>query len=64
MFSLYSLMPVVIKESSAAAVNLSMLTADVFSIFCGIFIFHYNVSSEGEAPMTVTKTTRAKTVGG
>ncbi|XP_019716937.1 solute carrier family 35 member F2-like [Hippocampus comes] len=44
MFSLYSLMPVVIKESSAAAVNLSMLTADVFSIFCGIFIFHYNFS--------------------
>ncbi|XP_077396558.1 solute carrier family 35 member F2-like isoform X2 [Festucalex cinctus] len=43
MFGLYSLMPVVMKESSAAAVNLSMLTADIFSIFCGIFIFRYNV---------------------
>ncbi|XP_061636834.1 uncharacterized protein LOC133481762 isoform X4 [Phyllopteryx taeniolatus] len=38
------LMPVVVKESSAAAVNLSMLTADVFAIFCGIFIFRYSVS--------------------
>ncbi|XP_077421579.1 solute carrier family 35 member F2-like [Vanacampus margaritifer] len=44
MLSLYSLMPVVMKESSAAAVNLSMLTADIFSIFCGIFIFRYNFS--------------------
>ncbi|XP_061636835.1 solute carrier family 35 member F2-like isoform X5 [Phyllopteryx taeniolatus] len=44
MLALYSLMPVVVKESSAAAVNLSMLTADVFAIFCGIFIFRYSVS--------------------
>ncbi|XP_061536878.1 solute carrier family 35 member F2-like [Phycodurus eques] len=44
MWALYSLMPVVVKESSAAAVNLSMLTADVFAIFCGIFIFRYSFS--------------------
>ncbi|XP_061636831.1 solute carrier family 35 member F2-like isoform X1 [Phyllopteryx taeniolatus] len=44
MLALYSLMPVVVKESSAAAVNLSMLTADVFAIFCGIFIFRYSFS--------------------
>ncbi|XP_061684516.1 solute carrier family 35 member F2-like isoform X2 [Syngnathoides biaculeatus] len=42
MLALYSLMPVVVKESSAAAVNLSMMTADVFSVFCGVFIFRYD----------------------
>ncbi|XP_076017294.1 solute carrier family 35 member F2-like [Genypterus blacodes] len=45
MFALYSLMPVVIKLTSATAVNLSLLTADLFSLFCGIFLFHYKVSS-------------------
>ncbi|KAM9811605.1 solute carrier family 35 member F2-like isoform 1-T1 [Syngnathus typhle] len=44
MFTLYSLMPVIIEDSNAAAINLSMLSADVFSIFCGIFIFRYNFS--------------------
>ncbi|XP_057685104.1 solute carrier family 35 member F2-like [Corythoichthys intestinalis] len=44
MLGLYSLMPVVIKESSATAVNLSMLTADIFAVFCGIFLFHYHFS--------------------
>lgn len=44
MFALYSLMPVVVKMTSATAVNLSLLTADLFSLFCGVFLFHYNFS--------------------
>ncbi|XP_037533585.1 solute carrier family 35 member F2 [Nematolebias whitei] len=44
MFALYSWMPVVMKLSSAASVNLSLLTADLFSLFFGIFLFHYNFS--------------------
>ncbi|XP_036393493.1 solute carrier family 35 member F2-like [Megalops cyprinoides] len=44
MFTLYSFMPVVIKMSSATAVNLSLLTADLFSLFCGLFLFHYAFS--------------------
>ena len=45
MFALYSFMPVVVKMTSATAVNLSLLTADLFSLFCGIFLFKYMVSS-------------------
>lgn len=44
MFALYSFMPVVVEMTSATAVNLSLLTADLFSLFCGIFLFHYTVS--------------------
>ncbi|XP_075871336.1 solute carrier family 35 member F2-like [Nelusetta ayraudi] len=44
MFALYSLMPLVVKRSSAASVNLSLLTADLFSIFAGVFLFHYSFS--------------------
>ncbi|XP_072913500.1 solute carrier family 35 member F2 [Hemitrygon akajei] len=44
MFGLYSFMPVVIKRSSATAVNLSLLTADIYSLFCGLFLFHYKFS--------------------
>ncbi|XP_054611194.1 solute carrier family 35 member F2 [Dunckerocampus dactyliophorus] len=45
MFALYSFMPVVVKRTSATAVNLSLLTADLFSLFCGIFLFHYTFSA-------------------
>lgn len=41
MYGLYSFMPVVVKMTSATAVNLSLLTADLFSLFCGMFLFHY-----------------------
>ncbi|KAK2846570.1 hypothetical protein Q5P01_009569 [Channa striata] len=44
MFALYSCMPIVIRLSSATSVNLSLLTADLFSLFCGIFLFQYNFS--------------------
>uniref|UniRef100_A0A8C2VG56 Solute carrier family 35 member F1 n=2 Tax=Chinchilla lanigera TaxID=34839 RepID=A0A8C2VG56_CHILA len=44
MFGLYSFMPIVIKKTSATAVNLSLLTADLYSLFCGLFLFHYKFS--------------------
>lgn len=43
MFGLYSFMPVVMKRTSATSVNLSLLTADLYSLFCGLFLFHYKV---------------------
>ncbi|XP_037604293.1 solute carrier family 35 member F2-like [Sebastes umbrosus] len=45
MYTLYSFMPVVVKMTSATAVNLSLLTADLFSLFCGLFLFHYTFST-------------------
>lgn len=44
MYALYSFMPVVVRMTSATAVNLSLLTADLFSLFCGLFLFRYTVS--------------------
>ncbi|XP_024133219.1 solute carrier family 35 member F2 [Oryzias melastigma] len=44
MYALYSFMPIVVKLTSATSVNLSLLTADLFSLFCGIFLFHYSFS--------------------
>ncbi|XP_051956571.1 solute carrier family 35 member F2-like [Xyrauchen texanus] len=44
MYGLYSFMPVVVKMTSATAVNLSLLTADLFSLFCGMFLFLFNFS--------------------
>ncbi|XP_041865302.1 solute carrier family 35 member F2 [Melanotaenia boesemani] len=45
MYALYSFMPVVVKMTSATAVNLSLLTADLFSLFCGLFLFQYEFSA-------------------
>uniref|UniRef100_A0A3Q3W4Q6 Info solute carrier family 35 member F2, like n=1 Tax=Mola mola TaxID=94237 RepID=A0A3Q3W4Q6_MOLML len=45
MYTLYSFMPIVVKLSNATSVNLSMLTSDLFSLFCGIFLFQYNFSA-------------------
>ncbi|XP_071956257.1 solute carrier family 35 member F1-like [Antedon mediterranea] len=44
LFSLYSLMPTVIRLSSAMAVNLSLLTADIYGLLIGLFVFHYHFS--------------------
>lgn len=44
MFGLYSFMPVVIKVTSATSVNLGILTADLYSLFFGLFLFYYKVS--------------------
>ena len=38
MYGLYSCMPLVVKMTSATALNLSLLTADLFSLFCGLFL--------------------------
>nr|KAF6439052.1 solute carrier family 35 member F2 [Molossus molossus] len=39
MFCLYSFMPLVIKVTSATSVNLGILTADLYSLFFGLFLF-------------------------
>ncbi|XP_064501295.1 solute carrier family 35 member F2 isoform X1 [Pseudopipra pipra] len=44
MFGLYSFMPVVIKVTSATSVNLGILTADLYSLFFGLFLFYYKFS--------------------
>ncbi|XP_051882342.1 solute carrier family 35 member F2-like [Pristis pectinata] len=44
MFGWYSFLPVVIKLSNATSVNLAILTADLYSFFFGIFLFHYKFS--------------------
>ncbi|NWI20234.1 S35F2 protein, partial [Crypturellus soui] len=44
MFGLYSFMPVVIKVASATSVNLGILTADLYSLFFGLFLFSYEFS--------------------
>lgn len=44
LFLLYNLMPIAMQFSSATVVNLSLLTADFYSLLCGIFLFRYKVS--------------------
>ncbi|XP_064841602.1 solute carrier family 35 member F2-like [Oncorhynchus masou masou] len=44
MYTLYSCMPIVVRKTSATAVNLSLLTADLLSLFCGLFLFQYTFS--------------------
>lgn len=44
MFCLYSFMPLVMKVTSATSVNLGILTADLYSLFFGLFLFGYKVS--------------------
>lgn len=43
LFALYSLMPLVIARTSAAAVNLNLLSADFYALIAGIFLFKYQV---------------------
>ncbi|KAJ6662287.1 hypothetical protein lerEdw1_012451 [Lerista edwardsae] len=45
MFALYSFMPLVIKVTSATSVNLGILTADLYSLFFGLFLFGYKFSA-------------------
>ncbi len=44
MFTFYSVMPHVMKFSSAVVVNLSLLTADIYTLFFGLYLFHFVVS--------------------
>lgn len=44
MFILYTCMPLVMKLSSATAVNISILTADLFALLVGHYLFQYQFS--------------------
>ncbi|XP_041830935.1 solute carrier family 35 member F1 [Melanotaenia boesemani] len=44
MFGLYSFMPMVMKRTSATSVSLSLLTANLYSLFCGLLLFNYKFS--------------------
>lgn len=54
MFALYSFMPIVMEMTSATAVNLALLTADLFSLFCGLFLFRYTVSDSPAILVSLT----------
>uniref|UniRef100_A0A1I8HE03 DUF803 domain-containing protein n=1 Tax=Macrostomum lignano TaxID=282301 RepID=A0A1I8HE03_9PLAT len=42
MYALYSLMPVAMTTGSAVLVNLSLLTADLYALFVGVYLFGYS----------------------
>lgn len=42
MFLLYTTMPYVLARTNAVLVNLSLLTADVYALLMGIYLFHNN----------------------
>ena len=44
LFLFYSFTPWVIRMSSAVLFNLSLLTADFYTLMFGIFLFKYDVS--------------------
>jgi len=50
MFLFYSVMTMVMRFSSAVVVNLSLLTADVYTALFGFFFFHYKVTLLYELP--------------
>ena len=43
-------MPVMIKQTSAAVVNLSILSADFYAILAGLLLFKYSVSDNDLRP--------------
>jgi solute carrier family 35 protein F1/2 len=43
LFALYSLMPIVMERTSAASVNLNLLSADFYALLIGLFLFQYKV---------------------
>ena len=46
LFLLYSTMTVVIQMTSATIVNLSILSADFYTLLFGLFLFNYKVGIE------------------
>ncbi|XP_042190353.1 solute carrier family 35 member F2 [Callorhinchus milii] len=44
MFALYNLMPIVVKFTNATSINLATLTADLYSLLIGVFLFNYEFS--------------------
>lgn len=45
MFTFYSLVAVLLQRASATFFNLSILTADFFTLVAGLLIFKYDVSN-------------------
>lgn len=43
MFSLSLVFAFVVRRSSAAVVNLNVLTADLYALLCGVLLFHYSL---------------------
>lgn len=43
-FLFYSIVPVVLLIASAVVFNLSLLTADIYTLILGLFLFHYKFS--------------------
>lgn len=41
LFSMYSLVPIMLQLAGATFLNLSLLTSDVLAIIFGVFLFHY-----------------------
>ena len=41
----YSTVPFLLKLTSAVVFNLSLLTADFYTLLFGLFLFHYKVKS-------------------
>ena len=52
LFLLYSLVPLMLRWSSATIFNLSLLTSDVYSLLFGLFLFHYTVGGPCEVGAT------------
>ena len=46
------MMPIALKRSSAMVVNLSLLTADFFTLLVGLFVFNYKVKDLSQISKT------------
>ena len=44
-FLFYSIVPHLLRLASAVVFNLSLLTADIYTLLFGLFLFHYRVSN-------------------
>lgn len=45
LFTYYTITPIVMKITSAMAINLSLLTADFYTLVIGVLLFQFKVSS-------------------
>ena len=54
-FLFYSLAPHLLKLTSAVVFNLSLLTADIYTLLFGLFLFHYKVGNQSMWPLWVTE---------
>jgi solute carrier family 35 protein F1/2 len=44
LFTYYTITPIVMKVTSAMAINLSLLTADFYTLVIGVLLFQFKVS--------------------